>query len=189
MKLHSTIAALTLGTLILTASGCGTYGSLSPLGFGSPTSATALKSEPTTKEEFVKAVASRGIKLTSQQLALISTGRSVQPDGTFASRPANNLTAEQNLEVHFKKHAREFKPAIPSAEEYLKRAMDLAAGKRGKIVYYFDTTSFSKGYQSQVVRWNPQTKEMTALRPDGAVTTYYLNFSLKPNRFVVVPQF
>ncbi|MNT61691.1 hypothetical protein D3C72_1993500 [compost metagenome] len=137
----------------------------------------------------MKAVAARGVKLTDAQLELISKGRSIEPNGTFAARPAANLTSDQNLKVHFEKHGHEFSPKITSAEEYLDRAMSLASGKRGKIVYYFDTTSFSKGYQSQVVRWNPQSKEFTALRPDGAVTTYYLNFNLASKRFVSVPAF
>ena len=174
--------------LTLLTSGCG-----SALGTafvaGPNASASALAVEPKNKQEFVKAVASLGVKLTDQQLEQISKGRSVQPNGTFAARPAANLTAEQNLKVHFEKHGHEFSPRIATQEEYLQRAMDLASGKRGNIVYYFDTTSFSKGYQSQVVRWNPQTKEFTALRPDGAVTTLYLNYKLAGKRFVVVPQF
>ena len=175
--------------LTLLTSGCGS--ALGTASFVASTngSASALASEPKSKQEFVKAVASLGVKLTDQQLELISKGRSVQPNGTFAARPAANLTAEQNLKVHFEKHGHEFTPAIATQEEYLQRAMDLAAGKRGQIVYYFDTTSFKKGYQSQVVRWNPQTKEFTALRPDGAVTTLYLNYKLAGKRFVVVPQF
>ncbi|MNX88082.1 hypothetical protein D3C86_1200400 [compost metagenome] len=129
------------------------------------------------------------MKLTDEQLDIISKSRNMTPNGLFASRPAANLTAEQNLETHFVKHGHEFNPKITSAAQYLQQATDLAAGKRGDLKFYFDTTSFAKGYQSNVVRWNPQTKEMTAVRPDGAVTTYYLNFSLKSNRFVIVPKF
>ncbi len=175
--------------LTLLTTGCGS--SLGTAAFlGSETSAaSALASEPKTKAEFVKEVAARGVKLTDAQLELISKGRSVLPNGTFAARPAANLTSEQNLKVHFEKHGHEFSPAVATQEEYLQRAMDVATGKRGGIVYYFDTTSFKKGYQSQVVRWNVKSKEFTALRPDGAVTTYYLNYKLASNRFVVVPQF
>ena len=175
--------------LTLLTTGCGS--SLGTASFldASSASASALSTEPKTKAEFVKEVAARGVKLTDAQLELISKGRNVMPDGTFAPRPAANLTSEQNLKVHFEKHAHEFSPNIKSQEEYLQRAMDLAAGKRGDIMYFFDTTSFSKGYQSQVVRWNPKTKEFTALRPDGAVTTYYLNYRLAGKRFVVVPKF
>lgn len=175
--------------LTLLTTGCGSsLGTASFLGAPS-SSASALSTEPKTKAEFVKEVAARGVKLTDAQLELISKGRNVLPDGTFAARPAANLTADQNLKVHFEKHGHEFSPNIQSQEEYLQRAMDLAAGKRGDIMYFFDTTSFSKGYQSQVVRWNPKTKEFTALRPDGAVTTYYLNYKLAGKRFVVVPKF
>lgn len=181
-------SAIALSTMLLSLSGCG----LSGAGLvGSPSSQTAkaLAAEPTTKAEFVKAVSALGVKLTDAQLEIISKSRNTEPNGSFASRPAANLTAEQNLETHYLKHRNDFKPAIVSAAEYLQRAVDLASGKRGTIAYYFDTTSFDKGYQSNVVRWNTQTKEMTAVRPDGAVTTYYLNFSLKPSRFVVVPKF
>ncbi len=175
--------------LTLLTTGCGSsLGTASFLGT-STSSVSALSSEPKTKAEFVKEVAARGVKLTEAQLELISKGRSVQPNGTFAARPAANLTSEQNLKVHFEKHGHEFSPAITSQEEYLQRAIDVASGKRGDIVYYFDTTSFSKGYQSQVVRWNVKSKEFTALRPDGAVTTLYLNYKLAGKRFVVVPKF
>jgi hypothetical protein len=57
------------------------------------------------------------------------------------------------------------------------------------IQYYFDTTSFAKGYQSNVVIWNSSSKEMTAMRSDGAMTTYYRDPALAANRFVVVPAF
>lgn len=181
------IAAVTLTALLLSLSGCG-YSGLGPVAH-SAQSVKALDSEPTTKDQFIKAASERGVKLTVQQLQIISAGRSTQPTGEFASRPAVNLTAEQNLTVHFQKHGNEFNPPIKSADEYRQNAVDLAAGRRGAIKYYFDTTSFDKGYQSNVVRWNPQTKEMTAVRPDGAVTTYYRNFSLAAKRFIVVPVF
>ncbi|GEM_PF-2180199 len=180
------IAAL---ALVIMTTACGTSLSPTSLTGSSSKSATALGADPTTKQEFIKEVAARGLKLTDAQLAVIAAGRSVQPSGVFAERPAHKLTAEQNLDIHFKKHGHEFKPAISSAPEYLQHAMDLASGKRGTLTFYFDTQSFSKGYQSNVVRWNQQTKEMTALRPDGAVTTLYLNFKLASKRFVVVPQF
>lgn len=180
-------AAVALTALLLSVSGCG-YAGLGPVTRSAQT-AEALDTEPKTKEAFLKAVSDRGVKLTVQQLQIISAGRSVQPNGEFASRPAANLTAEQNLDVHFKKHGHEFTPPITSAEQYRQQAVDLAAGKRGTIKFLFDTTSFDKGYQSNVVRWNPQTKEMTAVRPDGAVTTYYRNFNLSAKRFIVVPVF
>lgn len=186
--MRNPIAAVTLTALLLSVSGCG-YSGLGPV-TRSAQSVTALASDPTTKDEFIKAASERGVKLTAQQLQIISAGRSTQPSGEFASRPAANLTAEQNLTVHFQKHGHEFTPAIKSAEEYRQNAVDLAAGRRGAIKFYFDTTSFDKGYQSNVVRWNTQTKEMTAVRPsDGAVTTYYRNFTLAAKRFIVVPAF
>lgn len=181
------IATVALTALLLSLSGCG-YAGPGTLSRSAQT-VSALDAEPQSKEAFVQAVAQRGLKLTVQQLAIISVGRNVQPSGEFASRPAVNLTAEQNLDVHFHKHGAEMRPPAQTADEYRQRAVDLAAGRRGAIKFYFDLTSFKKGYQSNVVRWNPQTKEMTAVRPDGAVTTYYLNYSLKPNRFVVVPVF
>lgn len=181
-------SALALSTMLLSLSGCGLAGT-GVVGSSNSQTTKALSSEPTTKAEFVKTVASLGVKLTDAQLEIISKSRNTEPNGTFASRPAANLSAEQNLETHFVKHGHEFNPKITSAEQYLKQATDLAAGKRGDLKFYFDITSFEKGYQSNVVRWNVKTKEMTAVRPDGAVTTYYLNFNLKPSRFVLVPKF
>jgi len=181
------IAAVALTTLLLSLSGCG-YAGLAPTTRSAQT-VSAQDAVPQTKDEFIQAAAQHGIKLTAQQIQIISVGRSMQPSGLFASRPAENLTAEQNLDVHFHKHGAEMHPPAATADEYRQRAVDLAAGRRGAIKFYFDTTSFDKGYQSNVVRWNPQTKEMTAVRPDGAVTTYYLNYSLKPSRFIEVPAF
>lgn len=181
------IAAVALTAMLLSLSGCG-YSGLGPVTRSAQT-VSAQAADPQTKAEFIQAAAQRGVKLTEQQLEIIAVGRSKQPSGEFASRPAANLTSEQNLEVHFNKHGQEFNPPIESADEYRQHAVDLAAGRRGEIKFYFDTTSFAKGYQSNVVRWNPQTKEMTAVRPDGAVTTYYRNFSLQPKRFIVVPAF
>lgn len=179
-------AALALTFL---TTGCGSSLGMASFQGMQASSVSTLSKAPQTKQEFIREVKARGVTLSEAQLTMIAQGRKVQPNGVFAPRPAANLTAEQNLKVHFEKHAHEFSPAIASAEEYLQRAIDLAAGRRGQIVYYFDTTSFKKGYQSQVVRWNPKTKEFTALRPDGAVTTYYRNFRLASKRFVEVPVF
>lgn len=109
------------------------------------------------------------------------------PAGKFAARPAENLTAEQNWDVHFNKHGHEFKPAFTTREAYLAGAVATAKGELGAIKYLFDLQSFQKGYQTHVIRWNPKTLGFTAVRgEDGATTTFYLN---KPNtsRFVEVP--
>lgn len=178
------LIALMLASALL--AGCGSATPLSSVGGATVQAAAA---EPTTKEEFLKAVADRGVKLTADQLEIVRQDRVVEPNGVWAPRPAANLSAAENLRVHFEKHGHEFSPAIPSQEAYLAQAIALAKGERGEIKCYFDTTSFDKGYQSNVVRWNPKTKEMTALRPDGAITTYYRNMSLQASRFVVVPIF
>lgn len=181
-------AALTLGAFLLSGSGCG----LSP-STGMTTAAIsgskALAADPATKEEFIKAVATRGVKLTDVQIETIRISRTIKPNGEFAPRPAENLTAQQNLDVHFRKHGNEFSPKLPSADAYKAQAIELAEGKRGTIKFLFDITSFKKGYQSCIVRWNPSTTELTALRPDGALTTYYHDDRMDSKRFVVVPIF
>ncbi|HEY9724055.1 MAG TPA: hypothetical protein V6D47_18780 [Oscillatoriaceae cyanobacterium] len=144
---------------------------------------------PQTEAAFVAAVKADGVKLTSEQLAEISAERHAHPNGEWAARPALNLSAEQNLDVHFHKHASQFHPSPASAEAYLKQAIACANGERGTIHYYFDITSFTKGYQTHVVRWDPQSKEFCAVRTDGAMTTYYIDYGVKPNRFVEVPLF
>jgi hypothetical protein len=64
--------------------------------------------------------------------------------------------------VHFKKHRLDVgRPFPASPEEYMGRSIASAAGQRGTIEYYFDTTSFDKGYQSNVVRWNRISLELT----------------------------
>jgi hypothetical protein len=139
-----------------------------------------------TKADFVAAARSKGVKLTDDDLAMIHAERQVVPNGTWAPRPAENLTADQNLDVHFKKHGHEFRPALTSAEAYMAQGNAAGTGKRGTVRYFFDTTSFGKGYQSHVVRWVPTTHDFTAFRADGAETTYYQN-DPKPNRFIEVP--
>lgn len=146
-------------------------------------------SAPSTEAQFVAAVKADGISLTPAQLQEIAAERRARPDGQWAARPALNLTAEQNLEVHFNKHASQFHPSPASPEAYLQQAMACANGERGTVHYYFDITSFTKGYQTHVVRWNPETKEFCAVRTDGAMTTYYIDYNVKPSRFVEVPLF
>jgi hypothetical protein len=181
--------AIVLSLLVLTLTGCGQPSLTSSPLLSPQATQVSTFALPSTKAEFVQAVSSLGVKLTDAQLSVISANRSAKPSGTMAPRPAANLTSEQNLRVHFLKHGGEFHPAFATAEEYLAQAVALAEGKRGPVEYYFDITSFKKGYQSNVVLWNSSTKELTAMRPDGATTTFYHDPSLKPNRFVVVPSF
>ncbi|MDB5098511.1 MAG: hypothetical protein JWM80_2932 [Cyanobacteria bacterium RYN_339] len=139
-----------------------------------------------TKADFVAAAKSKGVKLTDADLAVIQAERQVTPNGTWAPRPAENLTAEANLDVHFKKHGHEFHPAVTSAPAYQTQGNAAGMGKRGTVRFFFDTTSFQKGYQSHVIRWVPTTHDFTAFRADGAETTYYQN-DPKPTRFIEVP--
>ena len=152
------------------------------LGGGAP----AVADAPATKDAFVAAVRAKGVKLTEANLAEIQAERRVVPSGLWAPRPAENLSAQQNLDVHFKKHGAEFKPAMPSAEAYMQQGNDAGAGKRGEVRFFFDTTSYQKGYQTHVVRWVPKTLDFTAFRTDGAETTYYRSVP-KAGRFIEVP--
>lgn len=136
---------------------------------------------------FVSEVSKLGVRLSTSQLKTIETQRNLKPSGKFASRPANNLTSEQNLEIHFQKHKSQFK-GINTKEDYLDRALGFYERKSETIQYYFDTTSFAKGYQSNIVRFDSQTREISALRSDGDLTTYYISDKLSPKRFVVVPE-
>lgn len=138
------------------------------------------------KAGFAKAVAAKGINLTDEQLDEIQAERNVKPSGQWAPRPAANLTAAQNLTVHFLKHGHEFRPAIPTEQAYLAQGNAAGSGERGTVRFFFDTTSFAKGYQTHVVRWVPTTHDFTAFRTDGAETTYYEN-DPQPSRFVEVP--
>lgn len=186
VQTFSLAAVMTVG---LVATGCG---ALSPLPAArmplAPSALTRTYDAGSTVEKAFRAeVAKRGITLTDAQFAQIRTERGTVPNGTFASRPAANLTAEQNLQVHFLKHCKEF--GIKTADDYLKAAVAHSSGAKGPINYYFDMTSFDKGYQTHVVRWNPKTREFGATRADGAVTTYYKNNSVESKRFVPVPAF
>jgi hypothetical protein len=176
--------------LSLTIVGCG---ALSPMPVSrAPMAPSTLQrtfdSGSTVEKAFRAEVAKKGLTLTDAQFGQIRTERATMPSGVFASRPANNLTAAQNLEVHFQKHRKEF-PGVNTAQDYLDAAVAHGGGKNGTINYYFDLTSFEKGYQTHVVRWNQKTREFGAVRADGAVTTYYRNNSVEPKRFVPVPAF
>src|SRR5689334_20480845 len=58
---------------------------------------------------FLKNVSRLGVQLGNNELKEISLQRHVPPSGLWASRPAMNLTSDQNLNVHFIKHRNEFK--------------------------------------------------------------------------------
>jgi len=167
-------------------SGCG-VNSAPPSSATSVPSASAVGKSPATRAAFIAAVARLGLKLSPDQVAQIARERATVPSGEWAPRPAVNLSSESNLEVHFKKHRAELVPQPASSEEYLARAMAHAAGKRSPIVYLFDVESFRKGYQSHVVRWSSKSHELSAMREDGAMTTYYIDSKMSSSRFVEVP--
>ena len=76
---------------------------------------SALQSSaPVTQAAFVDALKKANVRLTDKELAVIEAERKVAPSGVMAPRPAENLSAEQNLDVHFKKHGHEF--GVKSAE-------------------------------------------------------------------------
>lgn len=177
-------AALVLGLFSLSA--CGQSALIGAAPQGATYTAAGAKA-PRTKDEFLKAVAAKGVKLSEAQLAIIAKERNVVPAGTFAPRPAAGLSADQNWVVHFNKHGHEFNPAFKTKEAYLAGGVATGKGEAGEIKYLFDTTSFKKDYQTHVIRWNPKTLGFTAFRgEDGAMTTFYRN---KPNagRFIEVP--
>lgn len=176
--------------LLVLLSGCGTS-TMAPMAIAHAPSLTSAYATgtPKTKEEFVAAVKAAGVKLTDADLQEIAVERTIKPNGQWAPRPAENLTADQNLSVHFNKHGHEFHPALTSEGDYLKQAMAAANGERGTVRFFFDVTSFDKGYQTHVVRWNPANHDFCAVRNDGAMTTYYQNFKVAPKRFIEVPLF
>lgn len=136
-------------------------------------------------EKFTSAVSALGVKLTPEQLKVISTQRHLKTTGVFASRPATHLSSDQNLVIHFNKHKSQF-PGITTKEAYLAAAKNYLDNNT-TAVYYFDTTSFSKGYQSNVVKHDAKTMELSAVRTNGDITTYYKDNKMDPKRFVVVP--
>jgi hypothetical protein len=182
----------TAALVALMLAGCGQAGGFAAL--QAPTQKTAVvqgkkadhPAAPATKEAFLSAVKAKGLKLSEADLAVIQAERVVKPSGLWAPRPAENLTAQQNLDVHQKKHGHEFRPALTTSEAYIKQGNAAGAGERGEVRFFFDTTSFQKGYQSHVVRWVPKTNDFTAFRADGAQTTYYQSVP-KAGRFIEVP--
>lgn len=181
------VAATLLAAFI---SGCGSHAFLPLASSRAPQAAQAFKAAfpaaPVDKAAFIAASGAKGIKFTDAQLIEIQGERQVKPSGLFAPRPAANLTAQQNLDVHWRKHGSEFKPAIKSPEDYVLQGNAAGDGTRGEVRYFFDTTSYKKGYQTHVVRWVPKTMDFTAFRTDGAQTTYYQNVP-QAGRFVEVP--
>lgn len=142
------------------------------------------KAAPVSEAAFLDALKQAKIQLSDEQKAIIEAERTVKPSGLMAPRPAEKLSAEQNLEVHFRKHRGEF--GSKTAEEYLAQGVAAGRGERGAMRLFFDTTSFKKGYQTHVVRWNPKNLDFCAFRTDGAMTTYYKN-KVKPGRFIELP--
>jgi hypothetical protein len=132
MKLQQNVV-LSLAALAL--AGCGLTATPATSLLSVSTMRASSLSVPSTKADFVKAVSALGVSLTDAQLATISADRSLKPNGSWAPRPAANLTADQNLQTHFLKHGMQFHPAIPTAQAYLAQAIALAEGKRGPIQY------------------------------------------------------
>ena len=148
---------------------------------------TPVANYPARVQAFISNVSRFGINLNDEQIRQIYTQRYVRPSGKFASRPALNLTSEQNLDIHFKKHYKEFK-GISNKEQYLQKALQFLTRESPSANYYFDTTSFAKGYQSNIVKYDAQTHELSAVRNDGDITTFYTSDMPSPKRFVVVPE-
>jgi hypothetical protein len=188
---HLSLVAASL--FVATAFGCGRAPSATAPAARSAAAIQAARAgapraeeAPATKEAFVAAVRAKGVKLTDANLAEIQAERDVVPSGVWAPRPAESLSAQQNLDVHFHKHGHEFKPAIASAAAYMAQGNAAGRGERGTVRYFFDTTSYQKGYQTHVVRWVQKTLDFTAFRTDGAETTYYQSVP-KAGRFIEVP--
>jgi hypothetical protein len=195
-----TFALSTVTLLVTLTAGCGVnpQGTMTGHGlaasgvqaqglFGRDGAKPALKAGPAGAEaDFVASVKSKGVNLTPDQLAEIQAERAVKPNMTWAPRPAVNLTAAQNLTVHFLKHGHEFNPAPASEQDYMAQGNAAGSGGRGTVRFFFDTTSYTKGYQSHVVRWVQSTNDFTAFRTDGSETTYYQS-QPQPGRFVEVP--
>ena len=180
-----------LMTLGVTLAGCGMQGRMPVLQSALPAAlpmARALDAATDLEKAFRADAAKHGVNLTDAQFAQIKVERKVMPIGTFANRPAENLTPEQNLNVHFLKHGKEF-PGLATQADYLAAAIAFDSGKKGPVNFYFDTTSYAKGYQTHVVRWGAASHEFSAVRADGAVTTYYRNDRVDAKRFVPVPAF
>lgn len=136
-------------------------------------------------QKFVADVSELGVKLKPEELKTISTQRHLKTTGIFASRPAEHLSSEQNLLIHFNKHKGQF-PNVKTKEEYLAAAKNFLDNNTTSV-YYFDTTSFAKKYQSNVIKYDKKTTELSAMRLNGDITTYYKDNKVDPKRFVVVP--
>lgn len=179
--------------IALALAGCGAV--RAPMTMGSPQDLAALARKkplpprqdlPSPEAAFIKAVAAHGETLTPDQLDVIQHERQLVPNGQWAPRPADNLTAEQNLQVHFLKHGNQFHPSPSTPEEYMAWGNDAANGKHGEVKFVFDLKSFANGYQSHVMRWVKTTLDFTAFRPDGCETTYYKDIP-SDDRYVEVP--
>lgn len=183
-------AFVSLSLFSLTACGTESETLISPAVNSSVSSYSETKSDKNIDAKlyaFINSVSKIGVTLNNKQLETIAIQRHLKTSGKFASRPAVNLTSEKNLQVHFDKHKKEF-PKIKTKEDYLKAAIDFHNSKSPTANYYFDTTSFDKGYQSNVVKYDSKTHELSALRSDGDITTYYTSDEPSPKRFVLVPE-
>lgn len=139
-----------------------------------------------TEAAFIAAVLAQGVTLTPDELAELQVERATVPNDTWAPRPAMNLTAAQNLTVHFLKHGAEFNPPLPTEDAYMAQGNAAGTGGRGAVQFLFDTTSYAKGYQTHVCRWVSTTLDFTAFKTDGTETTYYRTVPAT-NRFIPLP--
>lgn len=176
------------GVVLFTLTGCGTQTENINTNVNPQTISTFSNNSPVNSqsEVFIGNVAKLGVKLTPDQLKTISIQRHLTTTGKFASRPAEKLTSEQNLQVHFNKHKKEF-PNVKTMSDYIDSAVSFHKRNNENTNYYFDSTSFAKGYQSNVVKYDSKTHELSALRTDGDITTYYTSDQPSTKRFILVP--
>ncbi len=179
-----------IGVSLFALTGCGTQTDNVNLASDQQQNISTFSTDSDISEKaqvFANNVAKLGVKLSKEQLNIINIQRHLKTTGKFASRPAEKLTSEQNLNVHFNKHKKEF-PSVKTAQDYINSAINFHNRNDQNTHYYFDTTSFTKGYQSNVVKYDNKTHELSALRTDGDITTYYTSNQPSAKRFVLVPE-
>lgn len=128
----------------------------------------------------------QSLSLSNEDLSKIKELMEVKPTGEWTPGPENNPKA--NLSKHYLKHRKDFKPAFENEEDYLKAAIKAANNNCDTCNYYFDRKYYTDDKIVSVIKWNSKTLELTVVRDNGQIATYFTDKTVKAPRFILVPR-
>lgn len=135
---------------------------------------------------FIKKLSSVNIYLTEEEQAKAINLLKVKAIAEWTPGPENN--SKLNLEKHFLKHGKDFKPPFKNSQEYLLSAVNAANSTSLESNYYFDVKYYKDNKIVSFIKWNSKTYELTVTRENGQIATYFLDNKINSSRFILYPR-